>query len=68
MNSKTLKLIGILSTVLGAGVALLGGWVEEQKMKEAVHEEALSGGWVEEQKMRETVREEIELALSAREV
>lgn len=39
MNSKTLKLIGILSTVLGAGVTVLSGWVEEQKMKETVREE-----------------------------
>lgn len=36
--NMTLKVLGIVTTVIGTGVTLLSGWVNEQKMNETIEE------------------------------
>lgn len=45
MSNKTIKTIGILVTIIGAGLNLVSDWVDEKKMDEKIEEkvnEALS--------------------------
>lgn len=39
MTKRTLKLIGLTTTLVGAGISMVSSWVEEQKMKEEIHNE-----------------------------
>lgn len=38
MSAKTVKAIGILVTVIGAGLNLVSDWVDEKKMDEKIEE------------------------------
>lgn len=36
MSGKTLKIIGMLATVLGLGLNLANNWIDDKKMEESV--------------------------------
>ena len=38
MNEKTIKLIGIIATVVGMGATLVSSWVEDKKMEDKIEE------------------------------
>lgn len=37
MNSKLIKILGIVATVVGTGATLLSGWVEDKKLDEKIN-------------------------------
>lgn len=38
LNSTAIKIIGIATTLIGAGVSVLSSWVDDKKMEERIEE------------------------------
>lgn len=53
MSTKMIKTIGILVTVIGAGLNLVSDWVDEKKMDEKIEEKVNEALTLKDKKIEE---------------